>query len=109
MLRRSTRNMPSLSHCRRPLQPQSRPQGKGDRERDVQFGLPFAGSRPTPPPRHFRSSGAQGAPDVSWAAFVETRTIMLTGDGTLEALDVKADDLAEALSLDRRNSGLQLT
>jgi hypothetical protein len=38
--------------------------------------------------------------DVSFDASLVTRTIMLTGDGSTEALDVKADDLIEALRLD---------
>jgi hypothetical protein len=39
--------------------------------------------------------------DVSWAAYVLTRTIMLPDGGMLEALDVRTEDLAEALRLDQ--------
>ncbi|MDB5541454.1 MAG: hypothetical protein JWQ89_3181, partial [Devosia sp.] len=39
--------------------------------------------------------------DVSWTAYLETRTIMLPERGGMEALDVKAEDLAAALKLDR--------
>jgi hypothetical protein len=38
--------------------------------------------------------------DVSFDAAIVTRTIILTGGGLTEALDVKADDLAAALKLD---------
>jgi len=43
--------------------------------------------------------------DVSWAAFLETCTILLTGSGTVEALDVKAEDLEHALRLDQAAGG----
>lgn len=38
--------------------------------------------------------------ELSWDAFKITKTIMLTNVGTVEALDVKADDLAAALLRD---------
>jgi hypothetical protein len=43
--------------------------------------------------------------DVSFDAAIVTRTIMLSGDGGIEALDVKADDLAAALRLDAGVAG----
>lgn len=43
--------------------------------------------------------------DVSFDAAIVTRSIMLTGDGGIEALDVKADDLAAALRLDAAIAG----
>lgn len=39
--------------------------------------------------------------DVSWTAHLLTRTIMLPNRGGVEALEVRADDLAEALRLDQ--------
>lgn len=39
--------------------------------------------------------------DVSWPAYLLTRTIMLPDHGTVEALDVRAEDLMEALRLDQ--------
>lgn len=56
------------------------------------------------PPGHFEVRIRREALDVSWAAFVETRTILLTGNGSVEALDVKADDLEDALRRDRATS-----
>ncbi len=38
--------------------------------------------------------------DVSWGAFRLIKTIMLTGHGVIEALEVKEDDLATALNHD---------
>lgn len=38
--------------------------------------------------------------DVSWGAFRLIKTIMLTGHGVIEALEVKEDDLAAALNHD---------
>jgi len=48
----------------------------------------------------FRVSERRQPLDVSWDASLVTKTIMLTEGGTVEALDVKADDLAEALRRD---------
>lgn len=42
--------------------------------------------------------------DVSFDASIVTLTILLTGGGRTEALDVNADDLVAALELDRRGS-----
>ena len=39
--------------------------------------------------------------DVSWTAHLLTRTIMLPNRGGVEGLEVRADDLAEALRLDQ--------
>ena len=39
--------------------------------------------------------------DVSWTAYLLTRTIMLTDWGAVEALDVRTEDLTEALRLDQ--------
>ena len=38
--------------------------------------------------------------DVSWTAYLLTRTIMLTRQGVVEALEVRTEDLLEALRLD---------
>lgn len=38
--------------------------------------------------------------DVSWSAFRLVKTIMLTGHGAIEALEVKEDDLAAAMRRD---------
>jgi hypothetical protein len=40
--------------------------------------------------------------DVSWTAYLLTRTIMLTHGVTIEALEVRTEDLAAALEMDRR-------
>jgi hypothetical protein len=53
------------------------------------------------PPGTFQVWERREPLDVSWDAFVVTKTIMLTGSGTIEALDVKASDLDEALRRDR--------
>jgi hypothetical protein len=45
--------------------------------------------------------------DVSWDAFLVTKTIMLTSGATVEALDVKAEDLAAAVDRDLRAAGEQ--
>jgi hypothetical protein len=41
--------------------------------------------------------------DVSWTAHLLTRTVILTNPGGVEALEVRADDLAEALRLDQKD------
>ena len=56
------------------------------------------------PPGTFEVHERREALDVSFDAAIVTRTIMLTGDGRTEALDVKADDLAAALELDTRGA-----
>jgi hypothetical protein len=38
--------------------------------------------------------------DVSWAAFVLTRTILLPEGGSIEALEVRTEDLETALKMD---------
>jgi hypothetical protein len=43
--------------------------------------------------------------DVTFSASIVTLTIMLTNGGSVEALDVKADDLAAALRLDASRAG----
>lgn len=45
--------------------------------------------------------------DVSWDAYVVTKTLMLTDGAAVEALDVKADDLDEALHRDEQASAQQ--
>ena len=72
----------------------------------VTFAAPFLlpGLDAPHAPGHFEVRIRREALDVSWAAFVETRTILLTGNGSVEALDVKADDLEDALRRDRVTS-----
>lgn len=41
--------------------------------------------------------------DVSWTAHLLTRTIMLPNRGGVEALEVRTEDLAEALLLDQKD------
>jgi hypothetical protein len=69
----------------------------------VTFKLPFdlPGLGRLHPPGTFRVRERREALDVSWDAFVVTKTIMLTDRGTVEALDVRADDLAAALHHDQ--------
>jgi hypothetical protein len=69
----------------------------------VTFTLPFTlpGLGRPHPPGSFLVWERREPLDVSWDAFVVTKTIMLTGSGSVEALDVKADDLAAALDRDR--------
>jgi hypothetical protein len=69
----------------------------------VTFALPFTlpGLDRLHPPGSFRVWERREPLDVSWDAFVVTKTIMLTSSGRVEALDVKADDLAAALDRDR--------
>jgi hypothetical protein len=59
------------------------------------------------PPGSYRVWERREPLDVSWDAFMVTKTIMLTSRGTVEALDVKAGDLAAALDRDRKASGEQ--
>ena len=40
--------------------------------------------------------------DVSWAAYLLTRTILLADGGTIEALEIRAEDLAAALEMDNQ-------
>lgn len=72
----------------------------------VTFAAPFVlpGLDTPHAPGRFEVRVRREALDVSWAAFVETRTIVLTGNGSIEALDVKADDLEDALRRDRAAS-----
>ncbi len=69
----------------------------------VTFSSPFLlpGLDAPHAPGHFEVRIRREALDVSWAAFVETRMILLTGNGSVEALDVKVDDLEDALRRDR--------
>lgn len=53
------------------------------------------------PPGTFQVWERREPLDVSWNAFVLTKTIMLTGSGTIEALEVKASDLDKALRHDQ--------
>ena len=69
----------------------------------VTFAAPFLlpGLDAPRAPGHFKVRIRRETLDVSWAAFVETRTILLTGNRSVEALDVKTDDLEDALRRDR--------
>lgn len=69
----------------------------------VTFRWPFTlpGLDPPHPPGTFQVSSRSEPLDVSWDASVITKMIMLTGNGSVEALDVKSEDLAEALRLDQ--------
>lgn len=71
------------------------------------FAFPFVlpGLDRPHPPGTFEISIRKEPLDVSWAAFIKIRTILLTGNGTVEALDVKAEDLEHALQLDQAASG----
>lgn len=40
--------------------------------------------------------------DVSWAAYVLTRTILLADGGSIEALEVRTEDLEAALEMDQQ-------
>jgi hypothetical protein len=40
--------------------------------------------------------------DVSWAAYLLTRTIMLADGGSIEALEVRTEDLKAALESDQQ-------
>lgn len=52
------------------------------------------------PPGTFEIRERHEVLDVSFDAAIVTRTIMLAAGGSIEALDVKADDLEAALALD---------
>ena len=52
-------------------------------------------------PGTFEVRHEREALDLSWQAWRVTTTILLTDGAITEALDVKADDLASALELDR--------
>lgn len=71
------------------------------------FAFPFIlhGLDRPHPPGTFEIRIRKEPLDVSWAAFVETRTILLTGNGTVEALDVRAEDLEHAIRLDEAAGG----
>ncbi|WP_055045809.1 hypothetical protein [Devosia sp. A16] len=62
------------------------------------FLLP--GLTETHPPGTFEVRLRKEPLDVSWGAFRLIKTIMLTGHGVIEALEVKEDDLAAALKHD---------
>jgi len=76
--------------------------GAGTSSNTVTFRLPFLlpGLDRPHPAGTFELRERHEMLDVSFDASVVTRTLMLTGNGSTEALDVTADDLAEALRLD---------
>lgn len=68
----------------------------------VTFRSPFLlpGLTETHPAGTFEVRVRKEPLDVSWSAFRLIKTIMLTGHGMIEALEVKEDDLAAALNHD---------
>lgn len=95
--------------------PKSRPAAQGGNlpgtQEIVTFTLPFTlpGLDRPHPPGSFCVWERREPLDVSWDAFLVTKTIMLTSRGSVEALDVKAEDLAAALDRDRSAAAEQGT
>jgi hypothetical protein len=70
----------------------------------VSFQHPFTlpGLERPHPPGTFEVRVRRELLDVSWTAYLLTRTIMLTDRGMIEALEVRTEDLAAALLMDKQ-------